>query len=128
MILHVIFGVFSLAWGALGLWFAVAPVPALARTRRAFFDPWRRFWIAQATLLIGLLLIIGTASLEGRWLWAVCGGVGVVKGCVWLGVTEALRDRMWRWVDRCPAWLVRCDGALGVMLAVLLAADVMLHG
>ena len=128
MIAQVILGLFSVVWGVLGLLFAIAPASVLARAQRILFDTWWRFWTAQATLLIGLLLIIGTSSLEGRWLWVACGGIGVVKGCVWLGASESLLDRIWRRFSQWPVWLFRCDGVLGVVLAVLLAADLMLHG
>ncbi len=121
-------GVFSVVWGAWGLLFVIAPVPVLAWTSRVLFDTWWRFWVAQATLVVGLLLIIGTSSLEGRWLWVVCGGIGVAKACWLLGASESFRDVVWQYVSHWPVWLLRCDGGLGVILAVLLAADCVLHG
>lgn len=121
-------GVFSAVWGALGLLFVVAPVPVLDWAKRVLCDTWWRFWVAQATLVIGLLLIVGTSSLEGRWLWVTCGGIGVVKACWLLGASESFRDRVWQYVSRWPVWLLRCDGVLGVMLSGLLAADCVLHG
>ncbi len=128
MIVHVILGLFSLVWGVLGLLFAIAPAPILAWTRQTLLDAWWRFWVAQAALLVGLLLIIGTSHLEGRWLWVACGVVGVVKACFVLGSSESLRDRVWQHVNHWPVWLLRCNGVLGLVLAVLLAADIMLHG
>ena len=124
----VILGLFSVVWGAWGLLFVIMPTQAITWTKSFFFDVGRRFWIALAVLLIGLLLIIGTESLEGRWLWVACGGISVLKACWLLGASESCRDRAWQYCSRWPTWLLRCDGVIILALAVLLAADLMLHG
>ncbi len=124
----VILGLFSVVWGVWGLVFVIMPTRAIMWTKHFFFDAWQRFWIALFVLLTGLLLIIGTSSLEGRWLWVACGGISVVKACLLLGSSESFRERMWQRCSRWPAWLLRCDGVIMLALAVLLAADLMRHG
>ena len=64
-----IFGVTSLIWGVAGLILTVAPTVWIAFVKKVLSDPWKRFWITQCMLLIGLVLIIGTATLQGFWLW-----------------------------------------------------------
>ncbi len=124
----VIIGLISVVWGASGLVIAIVPALAVTWAARMFRDVWWRFWAAQAALLIGLLLIVGTSHLKGFWLWVACGVIGVVKGCAILGASESFRDRMLQWLGHWPLWLHRCNGMMALFLAVLLAADVMLHG
>ncbi len=124
----VVLGLFSVVWGVWGLLFVIMPTRVITWTKHFFFDVWWRFWIALAVLLFGLLLIIGTSSLEGRWLWVACGGIGVVKACLLLGSSESFREWVWQGCSRWPAWLLRCDGVIILALAVVLAADLILHG
>ena len=58
-------GLTSLAWGLAGLMVAIVPAMGPAWARRVLLDPWWRFWFAHVILLMGLLLMIGTADLKG---------------------------------------------------------------
>ena len=118
----------SLAWGLAGLTIAVVPALALVWCRRILLDPWPRFWFAQAVLLIGLLLMIGTTDLMAFWLWAVCGALAAIKGCLLLGAPVSWRERVLRWLGTWPPWLYRSGGVVDLALAVCLAADLILHG
>lgn len=121
-------GLTSLAWGVAGLTVAVVPELGVVWARRIFLDPWWRFWVAQAILLMGLLLMIGTAGLTGFWLWAVCGGLAATKACLLLGATASCRERVLQWLGNWPPWVYRVGGTIDLALAVCLAADLILHG
>ena len=121
-------GLTCLLWGAGGLLMTIVPMVGFAWIRRSILDNWRRFWIAYAMMLMGLVLIVGTTGLRGFWLWVACGGIAVAKACLVLGTSASFRDRVLHKVGTCPVWLHRCNGMVSVVLTVLLAADVMLHG
>ena len=121
-------GLTSLAWGLAGLMVAIVPAMGPAWARRVFLDPWWRFWVAQAILLMGLLLMIGTAGLTGFWVWVVCGGLAVTKACLLLGVPQSWRERVLQWLGNWPPWVYRVGGTVDLALAVCLAADLILHG
>ena len=121
-------GVMVLAWGLAGLMMTIVPTMGLTCAKRVFFDPWWRFWIAQAILLMGLLLMIGTPGLKGFWVWVVCGGLVVAKAGFLLGATASCRDRMLERIGNCPPWLYRCGGTIHLAFAVGLAADLILYG
>lgn len=118
----------SLAWGLAGLTVAIMPAVALVWARPILLDPWSRFWFGQAVLLIGLLLMIGTTGLVAFWLWAVCGAVAAIKGCLLLGAPLSWRERILQWLGTWPPWLYRVGGTIDLALAIGLAADLMLHG
>ena len=118
----------SLAWGVAGLTVAVVPALGLVWTQQILLDPWPRFWFAQAVLLIGLLLMVGTTDLTAFWLWAVCGALAAIKGCLLLGAPVSWRERVLRWLGTWPSWLYRVGGTIDLVLAVGLAADLILHG
>ncbi len=124
----IMIGVFGVIWGAWGVLFVVEPATALAWTKQLLFDVRWRFGVALVALLIGLLLIIDTSHFEWPWLWMACGGIAVVKGCLLLGASESFRERLWQRFAGWPNWLLRCDGLIILALAVLLVADVVLHG
>lgn len=128
MVAHVVVGLTCLVWGAGGLLMTIVPVVGFAWIQRSVLDNWRRFWIAYAMMLMGLVLIVGTTGLQGFWLWVACGGVAVAKACFVLGASASFRDRVLHKVGTWPAWLHRCHGMVSVVFAVLLAADVMIHG
>ncbi len=118
----------SLAWGVAGLTVAVVPALGSVWSRRMLLDPWPRFWFGQAVLLMGLLLMIGTTNLAAFWLWAVCGALAVIKACLLLGAPVSRREWMRQWLGGRPSWLYRVSGSIGLVLAVGLAADLILHG
>lgn len=124
----VVIGLTCLVWGLGGLLMTIVPTMGLAWVKRSFLDPWWRFWIAHATLLMGLVLIIGTTGLQGSWLWVACGGIAVAKACLALGSSASFRERVLHRVGTWPVWLHRCNGMLSLVFAVLLASDVILHG
>jgi len=100
----------------------------LACVKRVFLDPWWRFWMGQAILLMGLLLMIGTVVLKGFWVWVACGGLAVAKACILLGATVSRRDRILQQINNWPTWLYRCSGVIHLAFAVGLAADLILYG
>ena len=107
---------------------AIVPAMGIAWAKRVVRDPWWRFWVAQAILLMGLVLMIGTAGLKGFWVWAVCGGLAVTKACLLLGATASWREQVLQWIGNWPPWLARVVGTVDLAFAVCLAADLILHG
>lgn len=124
----IFFGAISVTWGVMGLVLTVAPSLWVTVVQKIMNDPWQRFWLTQGMLLIGLVLIIGTAPLQGFWLWVGCGVIMVLKGCLLLGSSVALRDRLTTIATTWPMWVYRVSGVLTLVLAVLLAADTILYG
>lgn len=123
-----LFCAISLVWGVTGLILTVAPSVWDAVIPKVLRDPWSRFWMTQGMLLIGLVLIIGTAPLQGFWLWVGCGVAVVIKACILLSSSEEFRDRLTTMATNWPMWVYRSSGILTLVLAVLLAADTILHG
>jgi len=123
-----LFGAICLTWGVMGLIMTVAPTVWIAFAKKVLQDPWQRFWMTQGMLMIGLVLIIGTPTLQGYWLWVGCGVLVVVKACILLGSSEAFRDRLTIMATTKPMWVYRIGGILSLVLAVLLSGDMILHG
>ncbi len=123
-----LFGAISLTWGVMGLIMTVAPTVWITFAKKVLQDPWQRFWMTQGMLVIGLVLIIGTPTLQGYWLWVGCGVLVVVKACILLGSSEAFRDRLTIMATTKPMWVYRSGGILSLVLAVLLSGDMILHG
>jgi len=124
----ILFIMISLIWGAMGLILTVAPSVWVAFVQKTMSNHWQRFWLTQGMLLMGLVLIIGTAPLQGFWLWVICGILIVLKACMLLGSSVAFRDRLTVLAISWPMWVYRLSGALLLVLAVLLAADIILYG
>ena len=118
----------SLVWGTMGLVLIVAPIAWIAFVKRTLIDPWRRFWVTQAMLLFGLVLIIGTAPFQGFWLWVGCGVIAVLKACLILGSSEDFLDRLAGMATTQSMLVYRISGFLALVLAFLLAADTIFHG
>jgi len=123
-----LFGAISLTWGVMGLIMTVAPTVWITFVKKVLQDPWQRFWMTQGMLVIGLVLIIGTPTLQGYWLWVGCGVLVVVKACILLGSSEAFRDRLTIMATTKPMWVYRSGGILSLVLAILLSGDMILHG
>lgn len=115
--------VVSLVWMVCGLAMIVASTWWQDRIERALADPLGRLLLGQAAILTGLLLLLGTPSLRGAWLWMGLGAAGVIKGLVILGAGEALRARMVGWWRTLPPWAQRLGGVLLFALATLLTID-----
>lgn len=128
MLAVLLIGVISIAWGVIGLVLTVAPMAWIAFAKKSLHDPWQRFWVTQGMLLIGLVLIIGTATLQGFWFWVGCGTILVVKACVILGSAEGFRDRLIILTTSQSMWVYRGSGLLTLIFGFLLAADTILHG
>ena len=124
----IIFCVISVTWGLMGLVLTVMPALWVAFVQSTMNNPWQRFWLSQGILLMGLVLIIGTAPFQGFWLWVGCGVIMVVKACLLLGSSVAFRDRLTTLATSWPMWVYRVSGVLTLVLAVLLAADIILYG
>ena len=112
----------------MGLVLIVAPIAWIAFVKRTLIDPWRRFWVTQAMLLFGLVLIIGTAPFQGFWLWVGCGVIAVLKACLILGSSEDFLDRLATMAINQSMWVYRVSGLLTLVVAFLFAADIILHG
>ncbi len=123
-----LFGAISLTWGIMGLILTVAQTVWISFTKKVLNDPWQRFWVTQGMLMIGLVLIIGTATFQGFWLWVGFGVVVVIKACILLGSSEEFRNRLITMATARPMWVYRGSGILTLVLAVLLAADTILYG
>jgi len=123
-----LFGAISLTWGVMGLIMTVAPTVWITFAKKVLQDPCQRFWMTQGMLVIGLVLIIGTPTLQGYWLWVGCGVLVVVKACIILGSSEAFRDRLTSMATTKPMWVYRSGGILSLVLAILLSGDMILHG
>ena len=128
MVALLLMGFIGLVWGMMGLVLTVSPSVWIAFSRKTLTDPWQRFWVAQAMLLFGLVLIIGTASLQGFWLWVGCGIIAVLKACFILGSSENFRYRLAAMATKQSMWVYRGSGFLTLVLAFSFAADIILHG
>lgn len=124
----ILFGAVSLIWGLMGFLLIVTPQTWISFTVKTLEDPWWRFWVSQGLLAIGLVLVIGTPSLQGFWLWVTCGSMGILKGCFLLGSTESFRARLAQVITGRSMWVYRTGGFLNLVLAVFLAVDFILHG
>ncbi len=113
----------GLIWFAAGLALIAAPTWWSALMARTLSSPSRRFSLTHAMMLIGLILVIGTSSLQTVWLWTSLGVIAVLKGMFFLGAPEALRVRVLEWWSRTPTWAHRVAGLCMVGLAVLLTIE-----
>jgi hypothetical protein len=123
-----VFGFTSLLWGAIGVVMTVLPQIWSNFIYRAVEDDWKRFWLTQIMILVGLVLTIGTAQFQGTLVWMAFGVILVGKACVLLGAGSQLRTRLLNVMRVWPLWAYRCGGVVMVTLAVFLATDVILHG
>ena len=128
MIAVVVIGATALFWGLMGVAMAILPEGWVGFLRHVLEDPWRRFWFTQSIILTGLILIIGTSTFRGFWLWMGWGVLVVVKGCVLLGASEALRIRLMVKMADWPRWIHRLSGVVTLVLTALLTVDLILHG
>ena len=53
--------------------------------RRWASNPFYRFLLTQATVLVGLILLLGTSGHPGYGLWVTIGGLEILKGLIFLG-------------------------------------------
>lgn len=113
----------SLVWMAAGLAMIVSSDWWQERVERTLTDHLGRLLLAQAAILAGLLLLLGTAPLRGAWFWMGLGGLAVVKGLVILGAGEKCRARVMAWWRSFPLWAHRLAGLAMVALATLLMID-----
>jgi hypothetical protein len=125
MAIRVVFGLLTLTWLGVGLALVVAPASWLGWVRHTLLDPLRRLLLTQGMMLAGLVLIVGPASLRGRWLWNVVGVLVVVKGLALLALSDAGREAWLASGERLPASAYRLAGVLNVALATLLAIDIL---
>lgn len=113
----------ALVWMAGGLAMIVSSGWWRERVERALTDPLGRLLLAQAAIFAGLLLLLGTASLRGAWLWMGLGVLAVVKGMVILGTGDGFRARVTAWWRTFPLWAHRLAGLALFVLATLLMID-----
>lgn len=125
LVTRVVFGLLSLTWLGVGLALVVAPAAWLGWVRRSLLNPLRRLLLTQSMMLAGLVLIVGAASLRGRWLWVALGVVVVVKGLALLALSDAGREAWLAAGERLPAPAYWLAGILNVALATLLAIDIL---
>ncbi|RMH08999.1 MAG: hypothetical protein D6704_02110 [Nitrospirae bacterium] len=125
----VVIGATALFWGIMGVVMSILPEAWLGFLRQVVEDPWRRFWFTQGIILTGLILIIGTSTFQGFWLWVSWGVLVVIKGCVLLGASEeTLRMRLMSRMLNWPWWIHRLSGVVTLVLTALLTVDLILHG
>lgn len=115
--------VIGLIWLATGLTLIAVPSWWSARMTRMMSSPGPRFAVTQVMILIGLTLVVGTASLATVWLWGTVGAIAVLKGMFFLGAPDRIRMRPVEWWSRTPIWAHRLAGLGLVGLAVLLTIE-----
>jgi hypothetical protein len=123
VVTRIVFGALSLAWFAAGLALVLAPTPWRGWVRRWLLDPLSRLFVTQGLMLAGLVLIAGSASLRGRWVWTVLGVLVVAKGAALLALSDDGREAWLAAGDRLPGPAYRLAGVVNVALATLLAID-----
>lgn len=123
MITWLIFGSISLTLFVIGLLMVVVPSLWQRWVRLSLVDPFRRLFVGQGILLAGLLLVVGSADLRGRWLWTALGGLIVVKALILLGLHDTGRRSVLTLWERLPLVTHRLIGVVSVALATLLAID-----
>ncbi|MBM4123354.1 MAG: hypothetical protein FJ246_00120 [Nitrospira sp.] len=118
-----LFGLVALTWLAMGVTMITLPARWRARIGRVLTDPLPRFLLTQGMILGGLVLLVGSSTQEGHWLWVSVGALMVIKGMILLGASPRLRERLLgRW-GRIPLWVHRLSGTVLIVLATLLAID-----
>jgi len=120
-----ILGSISLILFAIGLVMVVVPSLWQRWVRHSVDDPFKRLMMGQGLLLAGLLLVVGSADLRGRWLWTALGGLILIKALVLLGLHDAGRRSVLALWERLPPVSHRLLGVVWVALATLLAIDVL---
>lgn len=123
MVVVGILAVIGLIWFASGLALIAVPAWWSALMSRMVSHPSRRFAVTQVMILIGLTLLIGTASLQTFWMWGALGVIAVLKGMFFLGAPDWVRMRILDWWARTPMWAHRIAGLCMVGLAVLLTIE-----
>ena len=123
MITWFIFGSISLTLFGIGLVMVVVPSLWQRWVRLSVVDPFKRLLVGQGILLAGLLLVVGSAGLRGRWLWTALGCLIVVKTLILLGLHDKGRRSVLALLDRLPPLTHRVIGVVSVALATLLAID-----
>lgn len=115
--------VIALVWAGYGVILIAVPSSCTDWIQCAFGRPVHRFLLTQAAILFGLLLLLGTTGHRAYWLWAILGGIAILKGMFFLGAPGRLRDRVFNWWCHLPRWGQRLCGVLTVGLAALLIID-----
>jgi len=123
MITWFVFGTISLTLFGIGLVMVVVPSLWKRWVRLFLVDPFKRLFVGQGILLAGLLLVVGSADLRGRWLWTALGGLIVVKALILLGLHDTGRRSVLTLWERLPLVTHRLIGVVSVALATLLAID-----
>lgn len=123
MVVAGLLALIGLIWFAAGLALIAVPTWWSALMTQMVASPSRRFALTHVMILVGLLLVIGTSSLQTAWLWAVLGVLAVLKGMFFLGAPAGLRDRVVTWWSGTPTWAHRIVGLCMVGLAVLLTIE-----
>lgn len=128
MLATALLGLISLAWAVAGTAMTVIPAWWSAWVSRVVQDPLGRFLLTQAMILGGLVLMLGSASLLGYWLWMPFGLLGVVNALALIGAPQPARERILQWLGRRPLWVHRVAGVMMVALATLLVIDTIRGG
>lgn len=123
----IMFGITSVVWMAMGVLLAVGPQLWTRWISRLLDDDWKRFWMTQAMIFMGLILMAGSSEFRGFWVWVSCGVLLILKGCILLGAGRELRQALFAWTREWPLWIYRCSGIVMVVLAVFLATDALMN-
>ena len=123
MITWFVFGTISLTLFGIGLVMVVVPSLWKRWVRLFLVDPFKRLLVGQGLLLAGLLLVVGSTGLRGRWLWTAIGVLIVVKALILLGLHDTGRRSVLTLWEKFPPLTHRVIGVVSVALATLLAID-----
>ena len=128
MIAMFLLGLTSFFWGGMGIIMTVVPQMWALFSIQMLENTWHRFWVTQAMIFSGLVLIVGTSQFQGVWVWVICGVMMVGKACLILGASQSFLARLTLLSQDFPKWVYRIGGVGMLVLAVLLATDLILNG
>lgn len=128
MIATFLLGLTSLLFGGMGIIMTVMPQIWVSFTMQVLENAWHRFWVTQAMIFAGLVLIVGTPEFQGVWVWIICGVMMVGKACLILGASQSFLARLISLSQDWPKWVYRIGGVGLLVLAVLLATDLIRNG
>jgi hypothetical protein len=119
-----LFSFISVVWFSIGLGLLIAPAWAIEILERLVSDEFRQFALAQAGMMISLILVIGTGGLAFRIVWIVVGCLGIAKGLFLISAPLGRREAFLEWWFKRPFWEYRAWGLVLVGLATVLAYGV----
>ncbi len=123
-----VLGMVSLVWLAAGVLMIAVPAWASRLVQRKLADPFSRFLLLEGAPLAGVLAVLGRSMKPRSWLWIAVGGLATATALVLFGLSTHARDRLCAWWCGSSPWLARLAGLVAVILATLLASEVIRKG